>query len=79
MTAQPIGTYLQPIRLSGERERVAKKTYIRAPRFPDPAFDKAFAECKGDKTWSTIENPTSGHCVMLDEPEWLADQLLKAV
>jgi len=75
-TAQPIGTYLQPIKLSGALGKVAKKTYIRAPRFPNPAFDKALAECKADKTWNTLENATSGHCVMLDAPEWLADQLL---
>ena len=77
-TAQPIGTYLQPIELSGALGKVAKKTYIRAPRFPNPAFDKALAECKADKRWNTLENTTSGHCVMLDAPEWLADQLLKA-
>jgi pimeloyl-ACP methyl ester carboxylesterase len=77
-TAQPIGTYLQPIKLSGALGRVAKKTYIRAPRFPNPAFDKALAECKADKAWNTIENATSGHTVMIDAPEWLADVLLQA-
>lgn len=78
VTAQPVGTYLQPIALSGARERVAKKTYIRALRFPNPALDTALAECKTNRNWNTIENSTSGHCIMLDEPEWLADQLLKA-
>ena len=77
-TAQPMGTFLQPIKLSGALEKVAKKTYIRAPRFPSPAFDKALAECKADKTWNTIENTTSGHVVMVDAPEWLADVLLQA-
>lgn len=77
MTAQPIGTYLQPIKLSGALERVAKKTFIRAPKFPSPAFDKSLAECKADKTWNTVEDATSGHNVMIDAPEWLTDQLLK--
>ena len=27
---QPIGTFLEKIMLSGARERIAKKTYIRA-------------------------------------------------
>jgi Alpha/beta hydrolase family len=76
-TAQPMGTYLQPIKLSGALGKVAKKTYIRIPRFPNPAFDKALAECKADKTWNTIENTTSGHVVMMDAPEWLADILLQ--
>jgi hypothetical protein len=38
---EPVGTYAQAIRLSGAREKVAKKTYIRATKFPNPAFDKA--------------------------------------
>jgi len=64
--------------LSGAIEEVAKKTYIRVPKYPNPAFDKTLPECKTDKSWNTMENVTSGHVVMLDEPEWLADQLLKA-
>ena len=78
VTAQPIRTYLEPIKLSGALEKVTKKTYIRAPRFPNPALDKIFAACKADKTWNAIENATSGHCVMIDDPEWLTNQLLKA-
>jgi len=77
-TPQPTGTLVQPIKLSGGLEKVAKKTYVRATRFATPAFDNALAECKADKTWATLENSTSGHVVMLDEPEWLADQLLRA-
>jgi len=46
LTPQPVGTYLQAIKLSGSRDKVAKKTYIRAARFKAPAFDKALAECK---------------------------------
>jgi len=79
MTPQPVGTWLQPVKLSGARERVAKKTYIRLPKFPSPALDKAYAECKADKSWTVLENTTSGHAVMLNEPEWLTDILLKAV
>jgi hypothetical protein len=33
LTAQPNGVALQPIRLTGAREKVAKKTYIRAPMY----------------------------------------------
>ena len=77
VTRQPIGTYLQPIRLSGARDKLAKKTYIRATKYPSPVFDKALAECKADKSWSTSEID-SGHFVMLDAPEWLADHLLQA-
>jgi hypothetical protein len=77
-TAHPTGAYLQPINLSGALGKVAKKTYVRIPRFPNPAFDKALADCKADKTWNTIENTSSGHMVMMDAPEWLAETLLQA-
>ena len=76
LTPQPNGVALQPIRLTGARERVAKKAYIRAPRYPQPAFDRAYAACKADPTWQTIETD-AGHDVMIDAPEWLADVLLK--
>ena len=73
MTSQPNGVALQPIKLTGAREKVAKKTYIRAVKYPQPAFDKALAECKADKSWRTFEAPASGHDVMVDAPDWLAD------
>jgi hypothetical protein len=72
----PVGTYLQPIKLTGAREKVVKKTYIRAMKFPNPAFDKALAECRA-KSWNTFEIDT-GHVIMLDAPQWLADTLVKA-
>jgi pimeloyl-ACP methyl ester carboxylesterase len=77
LTPQPNGVALQPIKLTGAREKVAKKTYIRALNYPQPSFDKALAECKADKTWRTFETATAGHDVMIDEPEWLTDILLK--
>jgi pimeloyl-ACP methyl ester carboxylesterase len=76
-TPHPTGTLVQPIKLSGGREKVAKKTYIRATRFANPGFDKALEKCKGDKSWTVVETNVPGHVVMLDEPDWLADQLLK--
>ncbi len=78
LTPHPLATYYQPIKLSGVRDRIAKKTYIRCTRFPSAGFDRALASCKADHTWATIENNTSGHVIMLDEPEWLADQVLQA-
>ena len=79
VTPQPIGTMLQPVKLSGAREKVAKKTYIRLPKFSLAALDKAYADCKADKSWTVFENTTSGHSVMITEPEWLTGILLQAV
>lgn len=77
-TPHPIGIYLQPIKLTGAREKVAKKTFVRIPKFPYPALDKAFAECKADKSWRTLELTDSGHMAMLDAPERVTDILLQA-
>jgi hypothetical protein len=41
-------------------------------------LDKAYAECKADKSWTTLENTTSVHVVMVAEPEWLTGVLLQA-
>jgi hypothetical protein len=68
---------LQPIKLTGAREKVAKKSYIRATKYPQPAFDQALAECKADKSWRTFETTTAGHDVMVDAPEWLVDVMLQ--
>ncbi|OSJ19213.1 hypothetical protein BST63_03640 [Bradyrhizobium canariense] len=78
VTPQPIGTWLQSVKLSGARERVAKKTYIRLPKFQLAALDKAAGECKSDNSWTVLENATSGHSVMIAEPDWLTDVLVKA-
>ncbi len=76
LTPQPIGVYVQPIRLTGAREKVAKKTYIRAPIYPQPSFDKAYAATKADPSWRTYEVPC-GHDVMVDMPEQLVEILLE--
>ena len=77
LTPQPNRVATQPIKLTGAREKVGKKTYIRASKYPQPSFDKALAECKSDKTWKTFETVTAGHDAMVDEPEWLVDILMQ--
>ncbi|MGA8615741.1 MAG: alpha/beta hydrolase family protein [Xanthobacteraceae bacterium] len=76
LTPQPIGVQVQPVRLTGARERVGKKTYIRAPQYPQPAFDKYHAAKKADPSWQTYE-VACGHDVMVDMPERLAEILLE--
>jgi pimeloyl-ACP methyl ester carboxylesterase len=76
MTAQPIGVTTQAIRLTGARDRVEKKTFIRALRHPSALFDKALAACKADKSWRTYELDV-GHDVMVDEPDRLVEILLE--
>lgn len=78
LTPHPVGTYLQPIKLTGARDKVAKKTYIRVSRFPQPAFDKALADCKADPSWTALELSDCGHLAMLDAPDQLTDLIVKA-
>ena len=73
-TPQPIGVSLRPIKLTGARDRVAKKTYIRATGYPHPHFDRYYAQTRADPSWRTYEVPC-GHTVMLDMPERLAEIL----
>jgi len=77
VTPQPIGTFLQPSKLSGALAKVAKKTYIRLPKFPQPAYDKAFADCKSSNSWTASELPDVGHMAMLDAPGRVTELILQ--
>jgi pimeloyl-ACP methyl ester carboxylesterase len=70
---QPIGTFLEKLTLTGARERVARKTYIRAAAYPSESFDAARARALADG-WPVLDLPC-GHDVMVDLPEPLAEAL----
>ena len=74
MTPQPTGASMQPIVLSGARDRIGKKTYIRALDYPQPNFDAYLARCKADPSWRTFEFKAAeaGHDIMVDAPARLA-------
>jgi len=76
-TPQPIGTFTYKIALTGAREKIARKTYIRAKTYANPGFDRAVAVVKADPTWRFHE-VASGHDVMVDAPERLSELLLEA-
>ena len=76
LTPQPVGVALQPVKLTGARERVAKKAYVRAPVYPQPAFDRYYAAKKTDASWRTYE-VDGGHDVMVDRPDRLVEILLE--
>jgi len=73
---QPIGTMTEKLKLTGARERIGKKAYIRAAAYPNPGFDKAYARVKADRAWRSYEVPC-GHDVMVDMPQRLAEILLE--
>jgi hypothetical protein len=73
---QPIATFVDKIALSGARERISRRTYIRAANNANPGFDKAMARAKADPSWRTYE-VACGHDVMVDMPERLAEILIE--
>jgi pimeloyl-ACP methyl ester carboxylesterase len=74
---QPIGTFTEKIALTGARDRIARKTYIRAASYVNPGFDRALAAAKADPSWRTYE-VACGHDVMVDAPDRLTELLLEA-
>ena len=75
-TQQPIGVSLQPLTLTGARDKVAKKAYIRARGNPNATYDAAYAKLQSDKSWRLYEVPC-GHSVMIDMPDRLTEILLE--
>ena len=74
---QPVGTFTDKIALTGARDKIARKTYIRAKNYANPGFDRAVTAVKSDPSWRLHEAP-SGHDVMVDAPERLTELLLEA-
>ena len=72
-TPQPIECVLQKVALTGARERIAKKAYIRATGYPNPPFDLGLGKARA-RNWRSYE-VACGHDVMLDEPDRLAEIL----
>ena len=75
-TEQPLGVSLQPIRLTGARDRVPKKTYILAEPYNSPNFRAYYETCAADPSWTTYTVPC-GHDVMVDMPDRLAEILVE--
>ena len=77
LSLQPNSIVRDAIKLTGAMQKVVKKTFIRAPKYPQAMFDRALSECKADPSWTTYVTENSHHDIMIDQPEWLADVLLK--
>lgn len=75
-TAQPLATFTQPLKLTGARERIAKKTFIAGSE--SIVRDRpAIITIKNDPTWRYVELP-SGHNVPQALPDETADELERA-
>jgi pimeloyl-ACP methyl ester carboxylesterase len=74
-TPQPTGVGLTPIRLTGARERVVKKGYVRTT-YANANFDAAYNKLQADPSWRVFRIP-SGHSLQVEMPERTAEILLE--
>jgi len=73
---QPVGAFTEKIVLTGARDRIPRKSFIRAASYANPGFDKALAAARADPSWRTYE-VSCGHDVMVDAPDRLTEILLE--
>lgn len=74
-TRHPFETMRERLVLTGARDRVPHKTYLRAASYPSGPFDAARARFEGEPGW-VVAAIAAGHDVMLDNPEALAEALM---
>ena len=77
-TRQPFATLTQGLKLTGARERIAKKAYVLATGWDNPSFSGFAAKLRDDPDWRYYE-VSCGHDVMLDAPERLAEILQEMI
>jgi pimeloyl-ACP methyl ester carboxylesterase len=76
-TPHPYASFNEKIWLTGEREQVAKKLYIRMAKFRSQAFDGFLKQLKANNSWNTI-SLDCGHEGMIDQPERIVELLEQA-
>lgn len=76
-TPQPLQTFLDRPSLTGARERVPRKLYVRAAGYAGPTFEAALERLQADTTWTT-HSLSCGHDMMIDQPRQTADLILRA-
>jgi pimeloyl-ACP methyl ester carboxylesterase len=66
LTPQPVGVHIRPIRLTGAREAVRYKAYVRATLFESATFHR-YRQKVEENGWRTYD-VACGHDVMIDDP-----------
>ena len=75
-TPHPTATLSEKIALTGARDRIARRAYIRAKGFESPGFDRAQAKAQAASGFRVYDMPC-GHDAMVDMPDRLTDILLE--
>lgn len=76
-TPQSLATFSEPLPRAEAFERIPKKLYVRATRFPSPSFD-GFAASLKDKPGWVVKEIDVGHDMMVDRPALTAELLVAA-
>lgn len=76
-TPQPIRSFTEGVQITGARDRVPRKTYIRAGLYARDAFDVAFEMARQNSAWVADKLPC-GHDMMLDMPDRVTEILMRA-
>jgi pimeloyl-ACP methyl ester carboxylesterase len=76
-TPHPIASFTDKIVVTGARDRIPKKTYIRAKGYPSVPFDGYQAQVTKVASWRMHELPC-GHDAMVDLPAELTELLAAA-
>jgi pimeloyl-ACP methyl ester carboxylesterase len=75
-TPHPMGTLTDKSVITGARDRIAKRAYIRAKGYPSVPFDGYHEKLKTTAGWRVYEVPC-GHDVMVDMPDRLGEILIE--
>jgi pimeloyl-ACP methyl ester carboxylesterase len=75
-TPHPMKTYTDKIALTGARDKVARKTFIRAKGFNSATFDAVAAKRAADPSWR-MHTLACGHDAMVADPDGVARILLE--
>jgi pimeloyl-ACP methyl ester carboxylesterase len=75
-TPHPIAGLTDKITITGARDRIAKRAYIRAKGYNSGPFDAAHEKAKATAGWRVYEMPC-GHDAMVDMPDRLTEILIE--
>jgi pimeloyl-ACP methyl ester carboxylesterase len=75
-TPHPIATLTDKSTITGARDRIAKRAYIRAKGYSSGPFDAAHEKAKATAGWRVYEMPC-GHDAMVDMPDRLTEILIE--
>jgi pimeloyl-ACP methyl ester carboxylesterase len=77
-TGMPIACFLEAIRLTGAHRTVLNHHYIATTGWSPSPFLAVAEQLKANPGWKVYTTP-AGHIVMLDDPQFVADVLQRAV